>query len=155
MDSDKNIAAWHTATIAACVFMLFTTRRITLMRLALALAVVGALLTLGVLTGRRKMLVEIAVFLSTYCFLVAWFQRGASRLAIGFALAGLVAWGGIVGLMNPDAINNRSDTKSYKLAQGERYKGYAVRGQSVVEDIPDRFANLGVAPILFWPLWLV
>jgi hypothetical protein len=32
-------------------------------------------------------------------------------------------------------------------ASGDRFRGYAVRGQSVFEDIPNRVANLGVAPV--------
>ena len=143
----SEIAAWHTATISACVFMLFNMRRMTLMRLLMAGAIVALLLSLGILTGRRKMLVEVAVFVSVYFFLVAWFQRGASRLAIGALLAGLVVWAGVVGLTDPDAVDRRSDRSEYRLGAGERYKGYAVRGQSVLEDVPNRFANLGIAPI--------
>ena len=143
----SEIAAWHTATIAACVFMLFTARRVNLARLLAALSLMAVLLTLGVLTGRRKMLVEVAVFLAAYLFLVAWFQRGAARLAVGAALAGLLAWGAVVGLMDPDVLDRKSDNRGVQLQQGERFKGYAVRGRSVIEDVPNRFANLGVAPI--------
>lgn len=143
----SEIAAWHTTTIAACVFMLFTARRFNLMRMVTALAVIAALLTLGVLTGRRKMLVEVAVFLAAYLFFIAWFQRGAARLAVGVALAGLLSWVAVVGLMDPDVVDRKSDNRGVQLAQGERFKGYAVRGRSVIEDVPNRFANLGVAPI--------
>jgi len=143
----SEIAAWHTATISIFIFMMFTARRVTLTRLLAALVLIGILLAVGILTGRRKMLVEVGVFLSAYFFLVAWFQRGASRLAVSIALGGVVVWVSAVGLMNPDELDQRSGTKNYQLAQGERYKGYAVRGQSVFEDVPNRFANLGVAPI--------
>lgn len=143
----SEIAAWHTAAIAGFVFMLFTSRRLTLGRLLAALAVMTVLLTLGVLTGRRKMLVEVAVFLSAYLFLVAWFQRGAARLAVGMALLGVLAWAAVVGLTDPDVLEHRSDNRGVQIAQGDRFKGYAVRGRSVIEDVPNRFANLGIAPV--------
>ena len=144
----SELAAWHTAAIAAGVFMLFTTRRLTLGRLALAGAIVAVLLGLGLLTGRRKMLVEVMVFLSVYLVLVAWYRRGAARQAVLAALVGVLGYGAAVGLMDPDIINRKSaDRQQETVARGERFKGYAVRGRSVVEDVPNRFANLGVAPI--------
>ena len=143
----SEIAAWHTATIAACVFMLFTARRLTVPRLLFALGLMAVLVTLGVLTGRRKMLVEVSVFLCAYLFLVALFQRGAARLAVVAAIAGVLFWSAVVGLTDSDGVERRPDSPGARSAQVDRFKGYAVRGRSVFEDVPNRFANLGIAPV--------
>lgn len=142
----SEIAAWHTATAAALLFILFTGRRLNFLRLLAALALIGVLVALGILTGRRKMLVEVVIFLSLYFFLVAWFQRGAHRLAVGLAVVGLAGWFAVVGFVDPDP-GERSDTANYQLAPGERYKGYAVRGSTVFQDAPGRFSQLGVGPV--------
>lgn len=144
----SEIAAWHTATAAALLFILFTGRRLNFLRVLSALALIGVLVALGILTGRRKMLVEVVIFLSLYFFLVAWFQRGAHRLAVGLAVVGLAGWLAVVGFVDPDP-GERLDTANYQLAPGERYKGYAVRGSTVFQDAPERFSQLGVRPIAF------
>lgn len=139
----SEIAAWHTATIAAGVFMLANTRRPTLGRLLLAGAIVALLVGLGLLTGRRKMLVEVAVFLSAYFFLVAWFQRGKARQAVVAALLGVLGYVAVVGLVEPDVVNHPREA----LNSGGRFTGYSARGATVFEDVPNRIAQLGVAPI--------
>ena len=144
----SEIAAWHTATAAALLFILFTGRRLNFLRLLAALALIGVLVALGILTGRRKMLVEVVIFLSLYFFLVAWFQRGAHRFAVGLAVLGLAGWLAVVGFVDPDP-GERPDTANYQLAPGERYKGYAVRGSTVFQDAPERFSQLGVRPIAY------
>ncbi len=144
----SEIAAWHTATAAALLFILFTGRRLNFFRLGMVLGLMAVLMALGILTGRRKMLVEVVIFLSLYFFFVAWFQRGAHRLAMGLAVFGLVGWLAVVGLVDPDP-SDRFDSSTYQLAPGERYKGYAVRGSTVFEDAPQRFAQLGVGPISY------
>lgn len=143
----SEIAAWHTGTTACFVFMLFSGKRLTAARLLLALLIVAVLLSLGVLTGRRKMLVEVAVFFSVYACLWAWFQRGAARLALAAIVAGLIAYVAVVGMVAPDGNGQPSSARQYQLDPDQQYKGYAVRGQTVFEDIPARFMELGVAPV--------
>ncbi len=144
----SEIAAWHTAAIACFVFVLAVGKRATLVRVALALGMIGVLVSLGILTGRRKMLVEISVFLSVYFFLVAWLQRGAARLAAAILIAGAVGYVGIVGFVAPDLVQ-RSYTKTLAMENAKKIQGYAVRGQSVFVDLPARVNELGVQPILW------
>jgi hypothetical protein len=143
----SEIAAWHTATISCFVFILLIGKRLTFGRLVLAIVMICLLLGLGVLTGRRKMLVEVAVFLSMYAVLWAVFQRGATRVAVTAAAIGLTFYVGAVGLMDPDVSDAAGRPSTYVLKQGELYKGYAARGQTVFEDIPNRFSAMGIAPI--------
>ena len=72
------------------VFMLLTMKRMTVGRVGFALALIAVMLSLGILTGRRKMLVEMVAFVSIYLVQVAWFQRGATRGALALALMGLI-----------------------------------------------------------------
>lgn len=142
----SEIAAWHAAAIACFIFILSVGKRATLLRILVALALIGVLVSLGILTGRRKMLVEITVFISTYLFLVAWLQRGAARLAMAVLAAGAIAYVGIVGFVAPDLVQ-RSASKSMTLGDGPRIRGYALRGQSVFADLPSRVNELGVQPV--------
>ena len=108
---------------------------------------VGLLISLGMLTGRRKMLVVVTVFVCAYFFLVAWFQNRAARPALFAAAAGVLSFVAVVGMMAPDA--GESDTKYLRLDPGERYEHYTARSQSVFEDVPKRFDDLGLQPVIW------
>ena len=49
-----------------------------------------ALLAIGILIGRRKIFVEIAIFASVYIALLALFGKGGAKLAIGAMVGGVV-----------------------------------------------------------------
>jgi hypothetical protein len=143
----SEIAAWHTAAVSCFLFVLLIGRRITLPRLLLAVALIALLASLGVLTGRRKMLVMMTVFVSAYFFVVLWFQNRSTRPALFAAGAGVLAYIAVVGMLTPDG--GKSDTRYLKLDPSERYQQYTVRGKSVFGDIPKRFDELGVQPVLW------
>jgi hypothetical protein len=141
----SEIAAWHASAVSCFLFILLIGRRITLPRLVLAIALIALLASLGVLTGRRKMLVVVTVFVFAYFFLVSWFQNRSTRPAIFAAVAGMLAYVAVVGMMTPDG--GKSETRYLKVA--ERYQQYTVRGKSVFGDIPKRFDELGVQPVMW------
>jgi len=91
----------------------------------------------------------VAIFITVYFMLNAWFQRGAGKLAIIAGLAALLSFIGIVGLVDPDPGERSFSSHTMKVGGNEIYKAYALRSRSVVEDIPDRFTNLGIAPIVW------
>jgi hypothetical protein len=144
----SEIAAWHAAAIACFVFMLSVGKRPTLMRFVIAIALIAVLVSLGILTGRRKMLIEIIIFISTYFFLVAWLQRGMARLAMVVLAMGAVGYIIIVGFVSPDLVQ-RSYSKSMYVENAQRIQGYAARGQSVFADLPNRVKALGVEPVVW------
>jgi hypothetical protein len=144
----SEIAAWHTAAIACFVFMLSVGKKPTLMRIVTALALIVVLVSLGILTGRRKMLIEIIIFISTYLFLVAWLQRGMARLAMVVLVMGAAGYILIVGFVAPDLVQ-RSYSKSMYVENAQRIEGYAARGQSVFADLPSRVKALGVEPVVW------
>jgi hypothetical protein len=139
-------AAWHTAAIACFVFILSIGKRPTFMRIAGALAMIGVLVSLGILTGRRKMLVEIIVFISCYLFLVAWLQRGMARLGMVVLVIGAAGYIGVVGFISPDSAPRSHSRPAFD--EQERMEGYAARGESVFADLPQRVKDLGVSPVL-------
>lgn len=143
----SEIAAWHAAAIACFVFMLSMGKRATLFRVVIALLLIGLLVSLGILTGRRKMLVEITIFLSTYFFLVAWLQRGLARLSVAMLAAGAIGYVVIVGFVAPDLVQN-SYTKRMSIENADRIQGYAARGQSVFTDLPARVNAVGLQPVI-------
>jgi hypothetical protein len=144
----SEIAAWHTAAISCFIFMLSVGKRATLVRVAYALILITILVTLGILTGRRKMLVEITVFLTVYVFLVAWLQRGAARIAMAILALGLTGYIIIVAFVAPDQTQR---TYSHPVSEEnvKRLEGYAARGRTVFADVPKRLNDLGVQPVLW------
>jgi hypothetical protein len=144
----SEIAAWHAATIACFVFILSLGKRPTLFRVIFALTFIALLVGLGILTGRRKMLVEITIFITTYVFLVAWLQRGMARLGMAILMMGFVGYVGIVGFIAPDLVQN-SYSKSMYVENAQRIEGYAARGQSVFADLPQRVNAVGIQPLIW------
>jgi hypothetical protein len=94
---------------------------------------------LGVLTGRRKFLVEIVVFASAYITLLVYFGRGGVRLALLSGFIGLVGFLGLTLLMPDEKEEVRPLDVPYKL--------YVERTKTVFGDVPERFTDLGLAPI--------
>ena len=143
----SEIAAWHAAAIACFIFILSVGKRATLMRVLIALGLIALLVSMGLLTGRRKMLVEITIFISAYLFLVAWLQRGMARLAVVVMVAGAVGYVVIVGFVEPDLVQ-RSYSKSLYVENAQKIEGYAARGQSVFVDLPSRVNAVGLQPVI-------
>ena len=143
----SEIAAWHTASIACFLFLLLFGQRRSLSRLLLALALIALLIALGTLTGRRKMLVQIIIFISSYFVLFAWFQRGATKLAGFVGLSGVLAYVLVVGMAGPDPGDHDFGTQRLSIGSDSLYQAYAIRTQSVLGDIPERFSQLGIAPV--------
>jgi hypothetical protein len=108
---------------------------------------IAVLVSLGILTGRRKMLVEITVFIFTYLVLVAWLQRGMARLAVVALALGAAGYIGVVGFVAPDPVQ-RSYSRDAEFTS-KRIEGYAARGQTVFADLPKRISELGVQPIVW------
>ena len=143
----SEIAAWHTAAVACFVFMLALGKRPTVLRVGTAIGLIALLVTLGFLTGRRKMLIEITIFVTTYLFLVAWLQRGMWRLAMIAVVMGVVGYIAIVGFVSPDLVQE-SYTKELQMENMDRMESYAIRGQSVFADLPSRVNITGWQPLV-------
>ncbi len=143
----SEIAAWHTAAIACFVFTLSVGKKPTVLRVVTAVGLIAILITLGILTGRRKLLIEITIFISFYLFLIAWLQRGMARLAMTVLILGAIGYVGIVAFVSPDLVQS-SYSKSLRMADADRMQGYAARGQSVFADLPKRVNDVGLQPLL-------
>lgn len=141
------VAAWHTTTIACCAVMLLFGRRRSLPGLAGAVALLALLVAVGALTGRRKLLVQIAVFLCAYFGLFALFQRNSRKLAGVIAVAGLAAYVTIGSFTGADPGERLYDSHQLEVGADEMYQAYALRARSVVEDVGDRVSNLGLKPL--------
>jgi hypothetical protein len=144
----SEIAAWHAATIGCFMFIVFVDKRPTLIRVAAFLILLSVLVTVGILTGRRKMLVEIAVFMTIYLFLVAWLQRGRARTAFIVLTLGVIGYFAIVAMMPADPVT-RIDAELISPEEAKGLRGYAIRGQSGFSNLPERLDELGVRPVLW------
>src|SRR5262249_14011218 len=104
---------------------------------------IALLIGVGVLTGRRKMVMELAIFVSTYLILWTILENGARKLIIvvvtGAALVGYT-W-----LAAELRDNVREPVDSGSLS----YSLYVQRSQTVFQAAPSRFVELGIAPIMW------
>jgi hypothetical protein len=141
------IAAWHAATVGCFSFMLFWGRRFSPTRAVLALVFIAFLLGIGALTGRRKMVIEIAIFLSTYFFLIGWFKRGNARFALLSAVLGVFTYAMAVGVMQPDSGESAWASERLTINDSDSFSKYSERAKSVFEDLPRRIQETGLAPI--------
>lgn len=135
-------AAWHTAT-AVCLVLLFSSmRRLSTRQIAVAFTVTAALLTIGVLTGRRKIFVEIIIFMSVYVSLLVLFGKGGVKLAAAIFVGGLLSFFAVTWWVTegpPDAAT----------ADGSRYQRYAERSAAVGSAVADRVVGLGLDSVLW------
>ncbi|MGH8105988.1 MAG: hypothetical protein ACREO2_06705, partial [Arenimonas sp.] len=141
------IAAWHGATVACFAFIVFSGRRFSLPKLILVMALVVFLLYIGALTGRRKMIIEITIFICAYFSLGIWFNSHKGKLAVLVALLGVVSYIGIVGWVarGPGELVERSS--QLEDAEGTGFGRYSARAGTVFEDLPIRLRTMGVRPI--------
>lgn len=141
----SEVAAWHTATISCFLFMLLVGKKPSIPNIVLALTLVAILITLGLMTGRRKMFVMVVSFISTYLFLIAWLQFHATRLALIVALAGLLSFFILLSILPPDPVDYANKSLTTLNTQQDYYQA---RGMTVFEDIPARVNELGIQPAI-------
>jgi hypothetical protein len=139
----SEIAAWHAMAAAAFVILLNLSKRVVFTRLLTAVIVIGLLLGFGILTGRRKIVVEFAVFISTYFILWIIFERGMSKLAIiAFTGVALIGYTLLASEVKED-LKERKDTGSVG------YSHYVDRTEYAFHEVPTRFVELGIAPVMW------
>ena len=136
------IAAWHAMT-AACFVVVTFMQRTTFKRLLISVIVAALLIGVGLVTGRRKIVVEIAVFVATYFIFWIILEKRAGRLAIialtTAALAGYAVLAGQLQEGNPARFD----------AGAVDYSSYVERSRNVFQDVPSRFVELGIAPVMW------
>ena len=130
------IAAWHAATCVCLLIVLsLSIRRNPILKWSSGGVVVflmGALL----LTGRRKFLVEIFVFVSVYALLLIWFRSAAIKSALVFKSATLLAAGLVVGSLGYMYV--ATDVATTEI------RPYYERGASVRGDVTERVSGMTI-----------
>lgn len=99
------------------------------------------IVSLGVVTGRRKFIVMIAMFGGVYVGSIALLIARARAYVMSAAVIGLAAYGIVLVGLQPD------ETGVLTTPYGEDYGLYVQRTSGVFADIGERFAHLGIAPI--------
>lgn len=129
------IAAWHMATAVCMLILLILTSRQRVLFPWLAGLLILLLLGAILFTGRRKFLVEIALFIPLYGVLLAYFRRGAARLAVTMVVSVALAAG----------------TFAYLLDDGvaDSLAPYYERGLTVQDESADRFFRMTVGEFGF------
>lgn len=126
-------AAWHAGTAVCFTVFLFVSRRRTAAFNWLSGFLILFLMSAIILTGRRKMLVEIVLFITIFGFFLAYFKRGAVKLSIFLLILGAsIAFAG-----NKYLVSDEGTTMT-------RFSPYYMRGVSVRQDAPERFYNMTI-----------
>jgi hypothetical protein len=132
-------------TAACFVVLLIFLRRINFTRLLTAAIVVSLLIGVGVLTGRRKIVIEFAVFVSTYFVLWAILEKGAGRLVV-------IAMITVAVISNTIFAAELRDSVPQLIAiekDSAEYSSYVRRSEAVFQDAPSRFFAVGMAPVMW------
>jgi len=125
------VAAWHGAAAFCFLVILANTQKGKAYKIiggALLLVLFGAIL----LTGRRKALMEIMIFVVAYGFFLAWFQHGSARLARILLIMGFCAL----------AVMSYFDLFADNATEG--FEPYVQRGVSVGGDALQRLKQMTV-----------
>lgn len=133
----SEMAAWHTATVVCFVLLLASLRRLSARQAAAAAATVIVLLTIGVLTGRRKIIVEILIFVSVFIALFLRFRKGGVKLAVAVLAGGLLSFAVMAWWFGEPSTNPGQH-------EALRYQRYAERSASVGAEVADRVLGLGI-----------
>lgn len=129
------VAAWHAAT-AVCLLLILATASQRPLSRPLTAGLIVMLLVVGLLTGRRKMLAQIVLFVGLYGVSLVYLRRGGEKLlAIGLLVASLAGFAISYPLSQLDA------------AQGPRFEAYFSRGVSVFASAPERLEHLGLGSL--------
>lgn len=132
-------AAWHAATAISLILVLTVSGVVRWPKILVAVLIV-LLISAGLLTGRRKMLMEVLIFAGIYGALLLLYSREAGRMmVIGAIMAALL---GIVGVFK------MADSPS---RQSQRFDVYVARGATVFDEAEDRFSKLGLGSVV-WAL---
>lgn len=135
----SEIAAWHAATCACVVLLLATHNRVSTQRVVVALVIMCLIIGIGILTGRRKFVAMIAIFIITYIGLIGF---AAGRFWSTAFPAALVCFTGFFLMFPGPGSISREMT-----VLGLEYQSYVARTSSVFGDIPARFVEIGIAPV--------
>ncbi len=126
-----DIAAWHMTTAICLLGVAAVISKTPLERILAALLttlLIGAVL----LTGRRKMIMELVLFTMFYVSLLWFIRTTQNRFLFGsfIVVAGLIIWFSFEHLF-PDVYQDQFDL-------------YLQRGATVFEDAPERLSSLGL-----------
>ena len=136
----SEMAAWHMATAVCLLLLLSSLRRISIKRVVVVIAIIVALLAIGVLTGRRKMFAEVVIFTSVYIALISLFGKGGGKLALGAIVGGILSYVLVMWLAD-EQVNIVTGSGAVG------FQRYAERSATVTGGILDRFVGMGLTPV--------
>ncbi len=126
------VTAWHMGA-ATCFVIILAVQRPSPARFGACLLAIAVLIPAIYLTGRRKALALIALFMGILIVLVHFSRHRDARKA-GFALIGVAV--GVFGIFL---------FLSEDLSDSSAFQAYSERGGSTFDDALDRFYSLGLA----------
>ena len=129
------VAAWHATAVACLAFIWLTSPSLRYRRIGWGLVIIVACVGLGILTGRRKSIVMVLVFLGVYMVLISIFFRRYRYVLIGSTVAVTAI---LLLTVNP-FVQEQTASGGRNL---EEYQLFVERGKSVFEEIPDRVLSL-------------
>jgi len=127
------VAGWHAAAAICLLVILGTLTKSAGTRLGMGLLVVF-LLGAGLLTARRKVPVEIVLFLLLYWLLLAWARVGARKATVVAVAAGIVGVALAAEILDPQEA-------------GPNFDPYVRHGVTGFAAAPERFTLLGFGSV--------
>jgi hypothetical protein len=128
------IAAWHVAMAACFTVMLFLSRRRLTVQIWPTVAVVLYLGLALMFTGRRKGIIEVAIFVLAFLLMIAYFRRKAMKTALILTLVCLFTVGAF-------AVT--------EIGEQLGITGYYARGTNIGMAEVERYGRLSIGALKF------
>lgn len=127
------VMAWHTAAGSCILVILFMMTNKLEIRFGCVISILFLIIA-GILTGRRKILIQVILFLTFYGFLIMYSQQNVRKLfTYGILLIGIVTILALITLLPQERLST--------------FNPYWQRGMTVFSDAPNRFEKLGMGSI--------
>jgi hypothetical protein len=130
------VAAWHAMAGACFAFIGLTSSKMSNQRLALGVAVALIMIAVAVLTGRRKSILAVAIFATTYFFLFSIFRKELQGWLVGFFTVGATLFLIVTGVLDSDTSDGSERAAEYQL--------FLERSTQVFADTPERVLKMSL-----------
>lgn len=140
----SEIAAWHAGMTACVLIVTLSVRKIDTARMILLAVTAPACVGIGLLTGRRKLVMLILIFVVSYVGMQVILLKRTRITALVVSLVALVFYSGQVSYVNEEVDDP---------LRASEYERYVRRNKTVFAEVPERFVGFGLTPIMWAQGW--
>lgn len=140
----SEIAAWHAGMTACMLVITLSVQKIDTARMMILACVAPACIGVGLLTGRRKMVMLVLIFVIVYVGIQLILLKRSRITALVVSLVSLILYSGQMTYVRDEVDDG---------VHASEYERYVRRNRTVFGDAPGRLVDLGIMPIMWAQNW--